>query len=69
MKTYLVSVQWTQTAVLQVQAEDLTTAMQQAEDYSIPADGGIYLNDSYYVDRDTTEELNIPPTSSSWPPS
>ena len=61
MKYYKVSVQWTQTAVLEVEADDLTQAMQQAPNYPIPADGGIYLPDSFTVDPDVTEQLNDVP--------
>jgi len=56
MKTWKVAIEYVMVKTLEIEAEDLDDAMEQAEE--MEATGGEYLDGSFTVDRDQTEELN-----------
>lgn len=57
MKTFKVAVEWTMTKTLNIEAEDLDDAIEQAEDMDVPTDGE-YLDESFCANHDLSEELN-----------
>lgn len=57
MKVYKVAVEWTMTKTLLIEADDLDDAIAQAEEDG-EAKEGEYLDESFTVNNDLSEELN-----------
>ena len=56
-KTFEISVDWTVTATVEIEAESLEEAIKLAHDAELPYPGE-YVDDSFRVDEETTRELN-----------
>ena len=59
-KVYEVAVSWTETGIVPIEANNLETAIEKAEETidDIPLPESDYLDGSFQIDRDTTEILH-----------
>ena len=56
-KTFQVSVDWTVTATVEIEADSLEEAIKLAHDAELPYPGE-YVEDSFRVDEEVTRDLN-----------
>lgn len=58
MKTYKIAVSWEMYGYVKIKAESLEEAIKKAEDDETPLPDGNYIDGSFLVDEQMTEEFN-----------